>query len=408
MTDHRHAWIDASAGVAGDMLLGALVDAGADLRAIRRAVDAVVPGAVGISSTVVTRAGLRAVHLTVEPLIADSPRRTWSTIRDLLAGAELPERVRERAGAVFARLAGAEARVHGLPAADVHFHEVGALDSLADVVGVCAALEDLGVATLSAGEVAVGSGRIRTAHGDLPVPVPAVAELARGWRIRSGGDGELATPTGMAAIRALAASCGDLPPLLVEAIGVGAGGRDTPGRANVVRVVVGTRASARDRPSEPAVLLEANIDDLDPRLWPGVLAGLLESGAADAWLTPIVMKKGRPAYTLGVLCHPGRAEALRDRVFRDTSTLGVREGALRKYPLSRAFVDVGVAGATVAVKVGHDHGLITQVMPEFDDVAALARRLGRPERQMLADAVAAAAAAGLVAGAALPGNARPA
>jgi uncharacterized protein (TIGR00299 family) protein len=411
VTDQRHAWIDASAGVAGDMLLGALVDAGADLRAIRVAVDAVVPGAVRLSSTAVTRAGLHAVHMDVEPLIADAPRRTWATIRDLLAGAGLPERVRDRATAVFARLADAEAHVHGIPARDVHFHEVGALDSIADVVGACAALEDLGVATLSAGEVAVGSGRARTAHGDLPVPVPAVAQLARGWRVRAGGAGELATPTGMAAIRALAASCEDLPSMQVEAVGVGAGGRDTPGRANVVRVVIGTGGPAvppSDSLAEPAVLLEANIDDLDPRLWPEILAGLLRCGAADAWLVPITMKKGRPAHTLSVLCHPDRTGILRDRIFRDTSTLGVREGVMRKYALPRAFVDVGVAGGTVAVKVGHHRGVIVQVMPEFDDVAALAGRLGRAERQVLAEAAAAAAAAGLVVGATLPGNARPA
>jgi uncharacterized protein (TIGR00299 family) protein len=410
VTAHRHAWVDASAGVAGDMLLGALVDAGAGLEAIQLAVDAVVPGAVRISSATVTRAGLRAVHVRVEPLIADAPRRTWSTIRDLLARAGLPERTRDRATAVFARLADAEAHVHGIPAQDVHFHEVGALDSIADVVGVCAALEELDVGTLSAGEVAVGSGRVRTAHGELPVPVPAVAQLARGWRVRSGGAGELATPTGMALIRALAAACEDLPPMRIETVGVGAGSRDTPGRANVVRLILGAGrpAAAPGSPAEPAVLLEANIDDLDPRLWPEILAGLLRCGAADAWLVPITMKKGRPAHTLSVLCDPARTEILRERIFRDTSTLGVREGALRKYALPRAFVDVEVAGGTVAVKVGHQGGVIVQVMPEFDDVAALARRLGRAERQVLAEAAAAAAAAGLVVGAALPGDLRPA
>jgi uncharacterized protein (TIGR00299 family) protein len=422
MTGHRHAWIDASAGVAGDMLLGALLDAGAGLDAVRRAVDAVVPGAVRITPAAVTRAGLHAVHVNVEPLIADAPRRTWATIREMLTGAELPERIRDRATAVFARLADAEAHVHGIAAAEVHFHEVGALDSIADIVGVCAALEDLDVATLSAGEVAVGAGRVRTAHGELPVPVPAVAQLARSWRVRAGGTGELATPTGMAVIRALAAPCEDLPPMRVDAVGAGAGGRDTPGRANVVRVLIGTGTPPappapphEGTPGEPAdvraeaaVLLEANVDDLDPRLWPEVLAGLLRDGAADAWLVPIVMKKGRPAHTLSALCHPDRTAALRDRIFRDTSTLGVREGAVRKHVLPRALVDVTVADGTVAVKVGHRHGVIVQVMPEFEEVAALARRLGRPERQVLAEAAAAAATAGLVVGAPLPGSARPA
>jgi uncharacterized protein (TIGR00299 family) protein len=392
------------------MLLGALVDAGADLDAVRLAVEAVVPGAVRLSTTTVTRAGLRALRLHVEPLTADPPHRTWTGIRDLLTRAPLADRVRDRAVAVFAGLADAEAHVHGTAADDVHFHEVGALDSIADIVGVCAALEDLGVATVTAGEVAVGSGRVRTAHGDLPVPVPAVARLSRGWRVRAGGAGELATPTGMAAVRALATRCEDLPPMRVDATGVGAGHRDTPGRANVVRVVVGAATSngAPDARPEPTTLLEANVDDLDPRLWPGVLAGLLRVGALDAWLVPIVMKKGRPAHTLCVLCRPDDAAALRERIFRDTTTLGVREGPLRRYALARTFVDVDVAGFTVAVKVGHADGTVLQVMPEFDDVAALARRLDRPERLALQEAVAAAAAAGLVVGARLPATARDA
>jgi uncharacterized protein (DUF111 family) len=212
----------------------------------------------------------------------------------------------------------------------------------------------------------------------------------------------------MATIRALAPACEDLPAMRVDAVGVGAGGRDTAGRPNVVRVLVGAAARA-DHPAhaEHAVLLEANVDDLDPRLWPEILTGLLRCGAADAWLVPIVMKKGRPAHTLSVLCHPDRAADLRERMFRDTSTLGVREGSLRRHALPRSFVDIDVGGGTVAVKVAHRDGVIVQVMPEFDDVAAAARRLGRPERLVLQEAAAAAAAAGLVVGAALPANARP-
>jgi uncharacterized protein (TIGR00299 family) protein len=405
VTGDRHAWIDASAGIAGDMLLGALVDAGADIDAVRRAVAKVIPGAVAIVGAPVTRAGLRACKVDIDTMVADPPHRTWHSIRELLDGSPL----RERAQAVFARLAEAESQVHGVPADAVGFHEVGALDSIADVVGVCAALEDLRVVTISASAVALGSGLVRTAHGELPVPVPAVLRLARGWRVRSGGEGELATPTGMALIRTLCSACEDLPSMLVEAVGVGAGTRDSPVRANVVRVVVGSLDDPQPDPGdEPAVLLEANVDDLDPRLWPGILTGLLASGAADAWLVPIVMKKGRPAHTLSVLCHPSRAKQLRDQVFRDTSTLGVREGPLRKFALSRAFVDIALGGGTVAIKVAHRGGVIVAVMPEFDDVADLARRHSRPERLVLQEATAAAAAAGLTIGSALPAKTRPA
>ncbi|XVU29414.1 nickel pincer cofactor biosynthesis protein LarC [Actinoplanes sp. CA-054009] len=400
----RSAWIDASAGVAGDMLLGALHDAGAGLEAIRAAVEAVIPGSVEIGVRGVSRAGLRALKADVRPLVSNPPHRTWQGIREMLLAAELRPGVRERALTVFERLARAEAAVHGVPAEEVHFHEVGALDSIADVVGVCAALDDLGVGAVSAGEVAVGSGRVRTAHGELPVPAPAVAELARGWRIRAGGPGELATPTGLAVIRALADRCEDLPPMNLEAVGVGAGGRDTPDRPNVVRVFVGRPQPAGVRGTErtDAILLEANIDDLDPRLWPGVIDGLMAAGASDAWLAPILMKKGRPAHTLSVLGEPGAAAALRARIFRDTSTLGVRESPRVKTALPRLFVPVDVGGVAIPIKVGHLDGVIVQVMPEFADVAALAERQGRPERAVLQEAFAAAAARDLVVGAPLP------
>jgi pyridinium-3,5-bisthiocarboxylic acid mononucleotide nickel chelatase len=396
----RHAWIDASAGIAGDMLLGALLDAGASIDSVRSAVDAVLAGAVRIRVRPVVRAGLRALKADVDAVVADPPHRTWRDIRGLLELADLPVRTRDRAFAAFARLADTEAYVHGIAADEVHFHEVGALDSIADVVGVCAALDDLGVTTLSSSGVAVGSGRVRTAHGELPVPVPAVLRLAEGWTVHSGGAGELATPTGMALLRTLCSSCEELPSMQVERAGVGAGVRDVAGRANVVRVVVGTRTESSG--GEPAVVLEANVDDLDPRLWPGVLTGLLEAGAADAWLVPIVMKKGRPAHTLTVLCSPDRADDLRERIFRETSTLGVRESPRRKVALERAFVDVAVAGEKVPVKVAHRDGRIVQVMPEFENVAAVARRQGRPERLVLREAAEAATAAGLTVGEPFP------
>jgi uncharacterized protein (TIGR00299 family) protein len=395
MTGARHAWIDASAGIAGDMLLGALIDAGARLDEVRRAVDSVLPGAVGLSVEEVRRAGLRATKVHVTPLIDNPPHRRWRDIRALLG-----ENERTAAAAVFDRLAAAEARVHGVDPDDVHFHEVGALDSIADVVGVCAALEDLNVGTVSAGEVALGSGSVRAAHGRLPVPAPAVAELAKGWRVRGDGPGELATPTGMALIRALAARCETLPPMTIGAVGVGAGTRDTPDRPNVVRVMLSEETG--DGTGEDAVLLEANVDDLDPRLWPGIIANLLAAGADDAWLVPILMKKGRPAHTLCVLAKPGKKDTLRDQVFRDTTTLGVREGPLRKTVLARTFTTIAVADRTISIKIGHAAGVIVQVMPEFEDVAALARATGTSERTLLQAALAAAAQAGLTVGAPLP------
>ncbi|WP_328295256.1 nickel pincer cofactor biosynthesis protein LarC [Kineococcus sp. NBC_00420] len=395
-----HAWIDASAGIAGDMLLGALLDAGASLDAVRGAVAAVVGDAVAISTATVTRAGLRATKAEVDLRDEDPPHRSWSSIEAMLAGAGLAARVRDDATAVFALLARAEGHVHGVPAADVHFHEVGALDSIADVVGVCAALHDLGITTVSSGAVALGSGRVRAAHGSIPVPVPAVVELSRGRRVLAGGEGELTTPTGMALLAALGED-EDLPGLRVTGSGTGAGTRDVAGRPNVTRVVVGTRTAAAV-PRRRGVQLEANVDDLDPRLWPGVLAGLLATGADDAWLVPVLMKKGRPAHVLTVLAAPERADALEAEVVASTSTLGVRRSDCTRFALPRGWVDVAVEGGSVAVKVGHAGGIVRQVMPEFDTVAALARASGRPERTALTAALAAAADAGWVVGAPPP------
>ena len=400
----RHAWVDASAGVAGDMLLGALVDAGALLEEVRRCIEAVLPETVRVTQAPTSRAGLRATKVDVELLRPDQPHRDWRTIRGLLAHADLPSRVRDRALGVFAALAEAEGRVHGTDAEAVQFHEVGAWDSVADVVGVCAALELLGVDTLSAGAVAVGSGRTGGAHGDLPVPVPAVLELARGWQVVAGGDGELATPTGLALVRTLASACEDLPAMQVAAVGVGAGTRDPAGRANVVRVVVGARPAGQDgAATEPMWVLEANVDDLDPRVWPSVLADLLAAGATDAWLTPILMKKGRPAHTVSVLCAGDARAGLRDRLFRHTSTFGLREHAVERRALARDWVAVPVTGGQVRVKVSLDaEGRVVHATPEFDDARALADSTGVPVRAVLDEAAAAARAAGIVVGTPLP------
>jgi len=380
VSDGRHAWIDASAGIAGDMLLGALLDAGAGEQVVRDAIGAVAGDAVRMRTREVRRAGLRALKVDFELADPDPPERHWREIRDLLT--------EPTAVAVFRRLAEAEARVHGISPDDVHFHEVGALDAIADVVGCCAALADLGITSVSASPVALGSGTVRARHGRLPVPAPAVAELSRGWQVSAGGDGELATPTGMALLRTFAEICEPLPAMELSTVGTGAGSRDPSDRANVVRVLLG--APAGNHP-ETLVLLEANVDDLDPRLWPGVLGGLLDLGAADAWLTPILMKKGRPAHTLSVLCREDLAGAARDRIFRDTSTLGIRHSRRGRVTLDREFTEVSVGSGRVRVKVGSRDGVVLQVMPEFEDVAALAREQGRPERVILQEALAAAA-----------------
>lgn len=448
----RTAWIDARSGVAGDMLLGALLDAGAALPQVRRHVAAVLPDTVLLTVREVSRAGLRATKLDVRLRAQDQPHRRWADVRGLVEVAQLPEPVRVMALGAFRQLAHAEARVHGTPVTDVHFHEVGAWDSIADVVGVCAALHDLGVGRVLVGEpIALGSGTVATSHGELTVPVPAVLELARGFAVTSGGDGELATPTGLALLRALASNGAGAQLLVPDRIGVGAGSRDPADRANVVRVVLDAPADAQPdgpgaahRPDQAVipgsvaaraertgvaaapgglpeplpptgsgseyvedevVELQSNVDDLDPRVWPSVLEQLLALGALDAWLTPITMKKGRPAHVVSALvgaAEPARVAAVRDALFRLTPTFGVRARAAGRWTLHRDWVFVDVAGERVRVKVGYTGGSslqIVQATPEFEDVADLATRWGLSIAELLDATDAAATAAGLVPGA---------
>jgi uncharacterized protein (TIGR00299 family) protein len=323
------AWFQCEAGAAGDMLLGALVDAGAPLDDVRTAVDAVGVEPVRITVEPVERGGLAAtraqVHVPETRVV-----RTWANIRGLLEDADgLAEDVRARALAVFERLARAEATVHRTTPDQVHFHEVGALDAIADVVGVCAALHALDVRKAAASAVALGQGMTRSTHGLIPVPAPAVLELLRdaGAPVHSGDEPyELCTPTGAALLAATVTRWGGLPYGRVLAVGSGAGSRDLDRVPNILRVVVlDTAVDDPEAGTDRATVLETNVDDLDPRLWPAVLVRLLEAGAADAWLTPIVMKKGRPAYTLSVLCPTSGVEAVRAVVFAETSAIGVRE-----------------------------------------------------------------------------------
>ena len=436
---HRTAYLDATAGIAGDMLLAALVDAGADLDRVQQVLDALVPESVRFVRSDVDRGGQGAVKVDVEVLVEDPPHRTWASIRAMLQDArgraDVPERTLDLALAVFGRLADAEGATHGVPADEVHFHEVGALDSLADVVGACEAWRQLGIQDATGSVLAVGSGRIRAAHGDIPVPVPAVARLALGWptvageilpprghghghshdpvpdsdatlpahaqggphehggrRVPAGvapGIGELATPTGVALLRSLAASAGPQPMLTTEALGVGAGTKDTPGRPNVVRVLVG-RAQGNDLPADAhatptaALQLEANVDDLDPRLWPRVVDELLEAGALDAWLLPISMKHGRPAVTVHALVREGSEDAMSALLMDRTGTLGVRRHRVERVIRTREFSEVEVRGHRIAVKIARDRdGAVVRREPEFRDVAAAARALGISERTML-------------------------
>jgi pyridinium-3,5-bisthiocarboxylic acid mononucleotide nickel chelatase len=382
-------WLDCAAGASGDMLLGALVDAGIPVATLQAAVDAVAPERIELRVSTVQRHGIGAVKVDV--LAADTAtRRTWADVRALLTGAGLPEAVRDTALDAFARLARAEAAVHRVDAEDVHFHEVGALDAIADVVGVAAGLHALGLRELTASPVTLGSGgTARSGHGVVPVPAPAVLGILAeaGAPVRGGtAPYEMCTPTGAALLAAAVTGWGPLPSLTPSRVGVGAGGRDPAELPNVVRLVVGEKAG----PPATAVVLSTNVDDLDPRLWPDVLDRLLAVGASDAWLTPILMKKGRPAHTLHALCPHETVDAVRAEIFRRTSTLGVRAVEVAKTALDRDTGSVTVGGERIATKRALLDGVVVNVSVEYEDVRRAADALGLPVKEVLRAATSAA------------------
>ncbi|HVE74645.1 MAG TPA: nickel pincer cofactor biosynthesis protein LarC [Mycobacteriales bacterium] len=389
-------WLDCSAGASGDMLLGALVDAGASLATMQHAVNSLGVEPIQLRVETVTRGGLGATRVHVQ-VAEQATHRTWADIRELLVAAPLSDDVRRLALDVFARLARAEGNVHRAEPESIQFHEVGGLDAIADVVGAAAGVTELGLTELTSSPVALGSGSTRGAHGPLPVPVPAVLALLADVQAPVVGGAapmEMTTPTGAALVASLVTGWGTLPAMSVHAIGSGAGARDPAEVANLLRLVIGTALpSPAADPDDASIVLSANVDDLDPRLWPAVLQRLMDAGAADAWLTPILMKKGRPAHELSVLCSVAAAASLRRVIFAETSTIGMREHRVDKHALDRTETTVDVAGMSVRVKVAVLDGAVLNIQPEWEDVAAAADALGRPVKQVLLAAQAAALAA---------------
>jgi uncharacterized protein (TIGR00299 family) protein len=385
----RVGWVDCSSGVSGDMLLGALVDLGA-LDGLPGALDSLADLGVDVTFNDVQRGGLRAVAVSVAAT-ADQPHRHLRDVQALIGQTAVPAEVQRRAGAVFERLALAEARSHGTTPEQVEFHEVGAVDSIVDVIGGCLGLHSLGLDALVVSEVSLGGGAAHSGHGEVPVPTPAALELLKNCSLlaRAGGEVELATPTGLALLAEWATGSGAMPAMQVDAIGTGAGSRDLADHPNVLRLVVGAAAAPAPvtaGPDDGWVTVEANVDDLDPRLWPGVLQRLIDAGAADAWLTPILMKKGRPAHLVGALVPTSRIDAVHGVLFTETSTIGARTTAVTKRALDRTWLPVDIDGQTVRVKLASCNGQVLTATPEFEDVVAAAQTLGVPTKEVLARA----------------------
>ncbi|MBW6469202.1 MAG: nickel pincer cofactor biosynthesis protein LarC [Coriobacteriia bacterium] len=373
------AYLDCTTGISGDKFLAALIDAGAPLEAVREAVAAIDPS-VRIEVEPVLRAGIRGLALTVTA--ADEPgHRTWSDVRTLIEGAELAEPVRQTALATFTLLAEAEAEVHGVSADDVHFHEVGAIDSIADVVGVAAALHALQISTLVCGPVSVGSGTVETSHGTLPVPAPATALLLRGVPVAAGPlPGEATTPTGAALVRALADSFGSMPEMTLSAVGHGAGQRDPAGVPNVARILLGAAPAAdaaAGLATEPITELATTVDHLSPEHLAFCIEELLASGARDAWHTPALMKKGRSGAAVTVLCAPADESRLAALLAELTGTLGIRVRRISRYVVEREESTVDTTLGPVRVKIAGT-GAWRRIRPEYEDLAVIARREGLP------------------------------
>lgn len=381
------AYLDPFSGASGDMLLGAVVDAGAPLEGIVEILQGLRVDGWAVRADAVTRGGLAATSVIVM-CEETGVVRTWGNIRELLGGADLPEPVRRRALATFSHIAEVEARIHRRDLEHVHFHEVGGLDAIVDVVGVCAGLHLLGVESVTSGPVAQGVGMVRTDHGLLPIPAPAVLELLQGAPTYSTGEAfELCTPTGAALLAEWTDTWGALPAMTLERVGYGAGSHDLD-RPNVIRIVVG-EATETGPATGRALLLETTVDDLSGELVPPVLDALRTAGASDAWARPVSMKKGRPGVEIVCLASPERGEALRRVLFRETTTLGVRGTLVEKWSLDREWVEVDVVGCRVRVKLGRLHGSVMNAAPEFEDCVAASRASGLPLKEVFALASAA-------------------
>jgi uncharacterized protein (TIGR00299 family) protein len=372
-------YLDAFSGISGDMLVGALADAGADHAAIIDAVGSLETGA-ALSFEKVKRGGIAATKFHVSAAEEHSHRHL-SHILGLIEKARLSDRAKQNASAIFRRLGEVEAAVHQIPVEKVHFHEVGAADSIADIVGTCVALDNLAVEAVFSSPLNLGSGTVKTEHGLLPVPAPATAALVEGKPVYARGPAfELTTPTGAAVATTLAREFGVLPPMKISRIGYGAGNRDFPEQANVLRVMVGEASGAAE--ATTVAVIEANIDDLSPQVLAYAVERLFDRGALDVTLQPLEMKKGRPGTLLRVIARPEDREDLAQVVFAETSTLGLRIYAAERRVQARSWVDVETPHGKVRVKVSGEGSYA----PEYEDCRAIALASGVPLKRILAEA----------------------
>ncbi len=377
-------YLDCFSGAAGDMLLAALLDAGVPQEVVTESLRALEVSGWELRVEQVTKSGLASTRVKVISNDEEASR-THGDIRQLLETSSLDGNVRTRALDTFQILATAEAKIHGQDPEQVHFHEVGGIDAIIDIVGCAAALEHLSPTSIVCSPLVTGRGWATSAHGPIPIPAPATLEILRDVPLEQRGDQELVTPTGAAILVAACDRFGPMPPLRVHAIGYGAGERDLQW-PNVVRVLIGMEQTDFQR--KGAWLIETNIDDMSPELIPHCIEMLIRSGASDAWSTPILMKKGRPALTLSVLVDDEAQERALDTLYRETTTLGARIRRVEKDELERGWIEVEVQGHRLRVKLGRRGGEVMTVSPEHEDAVTVARATGMALREVHARAIA--------------------
>jgi uncharacterized protein (TIGR00299 family) protein len=382
------AYFDCFSGISGDMTLGALVDAGCSADLLRSELQALkVPGS-ELSTEKVWKNGMSATYVRVKT--ADQQKhRSLSAILEILKSSPLAPSVRERASAIFQKLGEAEAHVHDAPIEKVHFHEVGAVDAIVDIVGACIGFHALGIERFACSPLNVGGGTAKMAHGVLPVPAPATARLLQGAPTFSNGvQRELVTPTGAAIVATLCDSFGPQPPMTVSAIGYGAGTADLEGQPNVVRIMIGEAAEKSAAALDEEIsIIEANLDDMNPQIYGYVLEKALSVGALDVYTTALQMKKNRPGTLLTILCRPEDSSKLMSLVFAETTTLGVRTHRAQRRVLPREWVSVSTAFGDVRIKLSRSNGHILHAAPEYDDCRKLAVEKQVPLQQVINEAL---------------------
>jgi len=388
MKSIRHAYFDCFSGISGDMVLGALVDAGADLRAIEADLRKLGLEGWSISASKVKRGEIFATQVKVETSEGHH-HRGLSIILRRIDDAKLAPRAAERARNIFTRLAAAEAKVHQQPIEQVHFHEVGAVDSIVDIVGAAIGFELLGIDEFACSAFDVGAGQVQTAHGLLPVPAPATAELLKGAPLFTSGIAkELVTPTGAAIATTLSTGYAEIPKMTLKAIGYGAGSADLKEKANVLRLLIGE--SAVTEPAEywdaPVTVIETNIDDMSPQIYGYFVERALQAGALDVFSSSVQMKKNRPGQLVTLLSEPHNVSRLVDLIFRETTTIGVRTHEVRRKTLARESLTVETPFGEVRMKISRLHGSVLNATPEYEDCRRIATQQNIPLKNVLAAA----------------------